>query len=242
MCCLKRLDLALLPPLLINNVSLSPKLYTKFLGVTLDSRLNFKQHIQSITPKVSKSIGILCRLKKKLPTQTLKNLYYTFAYPYLTYGIEVWGCSCTTYLEPLFKLQKRIIRILSSSSFDAHTAPLFKSLNLLPLQAIYAKHVLLYVYKYEKHLIPHTDSPNNRLFVSSSFVNQYRTRQSNLLHIPFTRIEATRRAIRSRGPHLWNASSPYLMPLTINSTPLFNKLTTRFLLSPQSQAMLSQIV
>ena len=64
---LKRLDLALLPPLLINNVSLSPKLYTKFLGVTLDSRLNFKQHIQSIAPKVSKTIGILCRLKKKLP-------------------------------------------------------------------------------------------------------------------------------------------------------------------------------
>jgi hypothetical protein len=135
---LKRLDLGSLPPLLFDNVSSTPKLHTKFLGIVLGSRLNFKQYIQSIAPnyKVTKSIDILCRLRKNLLKETLKNIHYTFTYPYLPYGIEVWGSSCSTYLDPLFKLQKRITRILSSSSFDAHMPPppiLFKSLNLLPL-------------------------------------------------------------------------------------------------------------
>ena len=58
--------------------------------------------------KVSKSVGILCKVQKYLDQQTLHNLYYTFVYPYLIYSVEIWGNSCNVYLDPLVKLQKSV--------------------------------------------------------------------------------------------------------------------------------------
>ena len=44
--------------------------------------------IQYIKNKVSKSVGILCKVQKYLDQQTLHNLYYTCVYPYLINGVE----------------------------------------------------------------------------------------------------------------------------------------------------------
>ena len=54
---------------------------TKFLGLIIDDQLNLLEHIQYIKNKVSKSVGILCKVQHYLNQQTLLNLYYTFVYP-----------------------------------------------------------------------------------------------------------------------------------------------------------------
>ena len=40
--------------------------------------------------------------------ETLHNLYYTFVYPYLIYGVEIWGNACNVYLDPLEKTTKEV--------------------------------------------------------------------------------------------------------------------------------------
>ena len=86
---------------------------TKFLGVLLDSKLNFKKHIAHVRSKVSKGIYILGRARKFFDEITLKNLYYAFIHPYFTYCREVWGGTFDTYLRPLEILQKRALRIIA---------------------------------------------------------------------------------------------------------------------------------
>ena len=66
---------------------------TKFLGIMLDSKLSWNSHIEYISKKISKGIGILCKARKYLPKNTLITLYYSFVYPYLNYCLEVWGKS-----------------------------------------------------------------------------------------------------------------------------------------------------
>ena len=61
---------------------------TKFLGVTLDKNLSFQAHINEICTKLSKSVGILYKLKSFLPETILKNLYYTLVYQYISYNTE----------------------------------------------------------------------------------------------------------------------------------------------------------
>ena len=68
--------------------------YTKFLGVCIDNRLNWKKHISVISDKVSRVIGIVVRTRKFLNTGTLKTLYNSFIYPYYTYCNHVWGNAC----------------------------------------------------------------------------------------------------------------------------------------------------
>ena len=72
--------------------------HTKFLGVIIDNKLNWTEHITYVKNKISKSIGILYKTRKYLDKNTLRKLYYTFVYPYLIYCVEIWGNACNTYL------------------------------------------------------------------------------------------------------------------------------------------------
>ena len=98
---------------------------TKCLGVWLDSKMSWSEHINYIRCKISKCIGILCKARKVLNEKTLITLYYSFIYPYLTYCVEVWGGASDCYISSIFKLQKRAIRILASANYRAHIKPIF---------------------------------------------------------------------------------------------------------------------
>ena len=81
-----------------------------------------KDHNHNNYKKRSKSIGILCKLRHYISSQTLTQLYYALVYPFLTYGCMVWGSTYKPTMNPLVVLQKRTSRILSFViKFDAHT-------------------------------------------------------------------------------------------------------------------------
>ena len=82
---------------------------TKFLGVIIDSKLNWSDHIRYTNNTISKSIGILTKIIRFLNLKTLRNLYFSFVYPYLIYCVEVWDNAHDTQLYPLIKLQKKCV-------------------------------------------------------------------------------------------------------------------------------------
>ena len=47
------------PTLLFNNIPLSNRLFQKHLGLTLDIKLDFSEHIKNIIKKISKTMGLL---------------------------------------------------------------------------------------------------------------------------------------------------------------------------------------
>ena len=63
----------------------------RFLGVILDEKCDWGEHINMVKSKVSKGIGILRKARIYLKIPSLLTLYYSFLYPYLMYCIEVWG-------------------------------------------------------------------------------------------------------------------------------------------------------
>ena len=79
---------------------------TKFLGVIIDSKLSWKEHISYVCGKVAKGIGIISKVRKYVNKSTLLELYYSFSYPYLTYCNHVWGLSCKSYMDAMVMLQK----------------------------------------------------------------------------------------------------------------------------------------
>ena len=108
-----------------------------FLGVILDTNLTWKSHISHVSRKMSKSIGIIKKAGFCLPTRSLISLYYTLVYPYMQYCILVWGSTYPSNLNRIALLQKRMIRIVYKTSYDAHTYPIFKELEILPFNKIY---------------------------------------------------------------------------------------------------------
>ena len=64
--------------IIINNDIVDHIKNTKFLGIIIDSKLNWAAHILYIKCKISKSIGILLKIRKFLQNNTMKNMYFTF--------------------------------------------------------------------------------------------------------------------------------------------------------------------
>jgi hypothetical protein len=128
--------------LTINNNIIPCSSSVKYLGILIDSNLNWKSHIASICRKIKRSIGMLSKLRYYVPLKILVNPYYALIHPFLTHGIIAWGNTYATTLQPLFILQKKAMRIMTFSKYDQHSSPLFKKLKIIKLFDLITFHVL----------------------------------------------------------------------------------------------------
>ena len=75
----------------MNGVFLQRINSLKYLGVIIDHKLNWTQHIAHVRNIVSKGIGIMYRARNYLTKNSLKSLCVSYIYPYLIYCVEIWG-------------------------------------------------------------------------------------------------------------------------------------------------------
>ena len=173
----------------------------KFLGVILDNKLIWNEHIQNVKNKICKSIGILCKCKKYFNENTLIALYYSFVYPHLCYCIEVWGNASQVHMLVLINLQKKILRIIASKRYREHCAPLFSKFKIFDIEQIYKFFVILFVYKYQRKLLPNLF---NNFFTHLSNVHDHNTRNNEGFFVPYSRTECYKKLIRFTGVNFWN--------------------------------------
>ena len=64
---------------------------SKFLGVIIDDKLNWRDHMSFVCRKVARGIGVIIKARKVLEKESLISLYYSFIYPYLIYCNQIWG-------------------------------------------------------------------------------------------------------------------------------------------------------
>ena len=121
----------------INNRELKQENYTKYLGVIIDNKLNWKLHIKQINLKLSKGIGVLYKLRHLVPKQSLKSLYSSFIQSHVLYGILNWGCASKTILEPLKCNLRKAVRIIDSANYTTHSEPIFKRLKIFNFDKLY---------------------------------------------------------------------------------------------------------
>ena len=116
--CVNRLSLNIkksnfVSEIIINDQLLKQEYTIKYLGLTLDCNLRWKDHISFVKNKVKRSIGILSKLRYFASSNTLRNLYYALIYPFLTYALIEWGCTYSSTLQSLFIYYKNVPFVLS---------------------------------------------------------------------------------------------------------------------------------
>ena len=99
----------------------------------LDKNENFREHINILTKKLSRSLGIFKKINF-LPPDILRLLYFSLVHSYITYGILIWGCTDSSILNLLVLIQKKFIIILARAKLLYHTSQLFKNLIIMKLQ------------------------------------------------------------------------------------------------------------
>ncbi|ELU14977.1 hypothetical protein CAPTEDRAFT_91439, partial [Capitella teleta] len=110
-------------PVLIASNPIETEKSTMFLGIKIDPKLRWDQHIAMIKRKISKSIGAISKIKYLLEVSTLKTLYYAFVCPYLFYCIDVWRKAARCHLNSLIKAQKLCCRIILNAHPRSESSP-----------------------------------------------------------------------------------------------------------------------
>ena len=210
----------------INGKEIKQVNSAKFLGINIDSKLNWKQHIAYIQNKISKTTGILCKTRHYVSLKILRTLYYALIYPYFHYGNIVWANTYQSSLDPLIKLQKKIIRIISFAGYKDHTPSIFKKLSILPFGQINEEKTALFMFRYFNKMLPATfDS----FFTLNRDFHSHHTRSSTKIHITYVRTNYNKHSFKYKGSQVWNK-----LPKTVKTAKsiyIFKKKIKRYLLN-----------
>lgn len=149
---------------------------------------------------------MLYRVSKKLPPNSLQLLYNTLITSQINYCCSIWGCAAETHLDQILKLQKKAIRIISNSNYNAHTRGLFFKYNKLNIYDINK----IQTAKLMHQLINSNNNLTMKNFCSILNIKKrtriHLTRDSELnMQIPFCRTELKKKDIEYRGTVLWNS-------------------------------------
>ena len=186
----------------IDNQCISKVTSAKFLGVHIDEHLTWSEHINVISKKISKNIGIISRVKHLMPRNILVSLYYSLIYPYMSYCNVTWASTYHTRLTILTTLQKRAIRIVCNVPFRAHTKPLFRDLKILHFDCINKLQIGIFMYKLNSNLMV---TSFDHWFCKNSEVHDHYTRSANKYHQESVRTTTRQHTIRIIGPLFWNS-------------------------------------
>ena len=139
-----------IPDLEIGGIKIDKVSNFNFLGLTINENLSWKPHVDVIANKLSKYVGVLNRLKRYLPNQILRTLYFSLIQSSLNFSLLAWGFNCGR----LKILQKKVIRIISICKYNAHTEPLMKKLGILKLEDLFKLNMCKWYYRYIHRELP----------------------------------------------------------------------------------------
>ena len=184
----------------LHNTEIERVTSFKFLGIVFDENMTWKYHISMITKSISRSVGILCKLKHYVPIYVLKILYNSLIVAHINYGLLVWGYNN----KQIVLLQKKAVRIITNNKYISQTEPIFKTLECLKLEDIFKLNVLKFYFKYVHKEIPKYFYSFN--LKTRSETHGYNIRNKDLLSSVRTKTKLAENCLR------------YLIPKVINET------------------------
>ena len=207
------------PKLFIRNAStnrnsqLECKDFVKYLGVLIDHKLSWNNHINTILLKISRTVGLLSKLRHFVPLNTLVSIYRSLIAPYIRYGLVAWGQTSKKQLNKLLILQKRVLHFIHFANPRDHAIPLFINTKILPVNFLYYQLLAEAMFDVSNNVVP---TNIQELFLPLSRVHSYNTRSSKSqnFYVMKSNREIQKNSFSRIDAKLWNH-----LPTEIRTSP-----------------------
>lgn len=165
----------------------------KYVGLIVDKYFNWRSHVDLVCNKLRSLYAKFKILKYRLPTSTLILLYKTMVDSVVSYGLSIYGRTFQSYLNEIYKLQLRILKIISPTfilnKYKNSPIELFYHYNTLP---IFEQFELIILKQYNNNAssnislnkISHkliTRAMTSEKYILPRYTNFYGARLANLL-------------------------------------------------------------
>ena len=212
----------------LSDCVIDAKTVCKYLGILVDNKLSFQSHIDFVKQRLGKQCGIISKLRHYVPRSQLLAYYSSNIKPIIQYGILVYGCCSYSSLEPIFILQKKILKFIYFRKRRDTCSDIFNDNKILTVFELYIYELLKFVLR--SVIRAHTqDFLNNMFEVTNCRNTRYSNNQS--LQEPVRKRQIERQSIKFRATKLYNllnrngALPPNISAMNLNAiTNLYHKL------------------
>ena len=145
------------PQVTINSTIIPSKDSVRYLGMTLDRRLTWKQHILDKSKKLRDKLKKFCWLigrRSNLSTQNKITLYKAVIKPIWTYGIQLWGTASNSNIEILQRFQSKTLRSLIDAPWYVTNETIHRDLKIPTVKEEIAKYSNRYIKRINKRRNP----------------------------------------------------------------------------------------
>ena len=185
-----------------------PKISTvnssKYIGVLLYNYFTFEQRIKMLTNKLSKTVGILNKVKTYLSKSALLSLHCAFFYFQLYYGLLTWSSTFHSHYNKITTLQNKSIKHISGGKWSDRATPYYSKLKLRKLPDLTQSETAIFVFNFKNQKLA---SIFNNFFMPlyNTHVKNTRSKAANKYFSPFFKSKKLQRSIKFRGPKIWNS-------------------------------------
>ena len=187
----------------INYIEIIQQTSIKFLGITIDQNLNWKEYTEILTNKIAKNMNIIKHIKKFINQKALQSLYFTMIHSYLTYCNIIWGSNYKTLIEKIQISQNKAIRLTFNDRRYTSTKSYYEINKILKIVNIHKSQTAIFIFKYLNKLLPQYFHIKN-YFTNWNELHNYNTRNSNSIYLPYASTNYRMFTIKYFGPRIWN--------------------------------------
>ena len=144
------------PQVIINNVHITRVHEAKFLGVILDEKLSWSNHIKALKGKMARYVGIMYRIRSHVPLQVRVQIFHSFVQSHLNFCALVWGFAAKSHIDSLFTQQKKGMRAImpghvnffyQNGDLPSGTKTSFNNLSILTVHGIITSNAVNFMNK-----------------------------------------------------------------------------------------------
>ena len=107
----------------------------KYLGIFIDHKLTFKEHINHVAKKLTRGNILISRLRHFVTREILTSFYHAHFHSHLNYGSIAWGTAAPSYIQNLTQLQEKSLYLLSFRKLDDNNKnSIFNDFQILPVR------------------------------------------------------------------------------------------------------------
>ena len=118
----------------VNGKRLLKSSNVKYLGVYLDEHLNWSNHVEALSAKLTRANGMLAKMRHYVDAKTIRNIYFGIFSSIMTYACQIWGQFANKHVKRIQKLQNKAIRIINFVKYFDPSTPLYKKSKILKLE------------------------------------------------------------------------------------------------------------
>ena len=173
----------------------------RYLGLLVDEKLSWENHINEICLKLSQIAGVIYKIRTLLSKEALMLVYHALVGSKLRYGLVCWATATQPLLDKITVVHNKIITYMTFSKRCSRMWPLYCNLKVLPLDLLIKIEHAKTMYKFENKMLPQVFDDYFRK-PSHQHSTRYATTQNNFAMVRITSAKE-KSLLKYIGPRVW---------------------------------------